>query len=107
MLVTFIEADGKEQTVSATAGMNARDVAVNNSIPGIDGDCGGACACATCHVHVDPAWIDRTGVVVEGSQEAELLQFADEVLPTSRLACQIKLSDGLDGLVLRIPASQH
>src|SRR3546814_3186498 len=64
--------------------------ALFNDVPGIDGDCGGVCACATCHFHVDPAWIDRVGRLVEGTAEAELLQFAEGANEYSRLACQIR-----------------
>jgi 2Fe-2S ferredoxin len=78
---------------------------VKNNIPGIDADCGGACACATCHVYVDPAWVDKTGS--QSAMEESMLDFAENVESNSRLSCQIKVSDELDGLVVRMPQSQH
>ena len=81
------------------------EAAVKNSVPGIDADCGGACACATCHVYVDAAWTDKVGE--RGNLEESMLGFADTAEPTSRLACQIKLTDQLDGLVVRLPKAQH
>ena len=76
-------------------------------MPGIDGDCGGACACATCHVHVDPTWIDKVGRLKEGEAEAELLQFAEGASEYSRLACQIPMEAAMEGLVLHVPAQQY
>ena len=105
--VTYIEASGAEHVVTVASGTTCRDAAIDNDIPGIDGDCGGACACATCHVFVDPAWLDRVGRTVEGEMEANLLQFVPDLGENSRLACQINITDELDGLVLRLPASQH
>ena len=78
-----------------------------NNIPGIDADCGGECACATCHVYVDPAWLDKTGLPVPGSQEASMLSFAATAEPNSRLSCQIKMRGELDGLIVRMPEGQH
>jgi len=75
------------------------------TIPGIDGDCGGACACATCHVYVAPEWFDRLPPMDE--LEHDMLDFAYDVQPTSRLSCQIKVDGNLDGLVVRIPARQY
>ncbi len=103
--VTFIEHNGKEHTVEAANGLTVMEAAVKNLVPGIDADCGGACACATCHVYVDPAFADRTGE--KSDMEQTMLDFANEVTDQSRLSCQIKLSDDLDGLVVRLPASQH
>src|SRR5579871_6253877 len=77
--------------------------AVKNRVPGIDADCGGACA--TCHVYVEPAWLERLGP--RNDMESSMLEFAEEVQPTSRLACQIKITKDLDGLVVRMPKSQH
>ncbi|MFZ5835149.1 MAG: 2Fe-2S iron-sulfur cluster-binding protein [Pseudomonadota bacterium] len=105
--VTFIAHNGTKNTVTVPNGVSCRDAAVDNDIAGIDGDCGGVCACATCHVYVDPAWLDKVGRAVEGELEADLLQFAEDFRETSRLACQIIVTDALDGLVLNIPAGQH
>ena len=79
--------------------------AVKNLIPGIDADCGGACACATCHVYVDPAWTAK--MPPKQDMEETMLDFAQELEPTSRLSCQIKVTPELDGLVVRMPKSQH
>src|SRR3569833_1663041 len=79
--------------------------AVRNNIPGIDADCGGACACATCHVYVDDAWFEKTGGA--SAMEESMLDFAEEVKPTSRLSCQIRVRDELEGLVVRRPENQH
>jgi 2Fe-2S ferredoxin len=79
--------------------------AVKNRIPGIDADCGGACACATCHVYVDPAWVEKLPPRQE--MEEQMLDFAQDLKPNSRLSCQIKVGPALDGLVVRTPKSQH
>jgi 2Fe-2S ferredoxin len=105
--VIFIEPDGTEFSIAVKSGTTARDAAVNNGVPGIDGDCGGECACATCHVLVDAAWIDRTGIAEPGGMEDSLLQFAEGSTENSRLACQIAMTDDLNGLALRIPDGQH
>jgi len=103
--ITYIEFGGKEHVVEVKNGMSVMEGAVKNLIPGIDADCGGACACATCHVHVDKAWLEK----LEPMQEMEktMLDFAEGVDGNSRLSCQIKVSDALDGLVVRTPKSQH
>jgi 2Fe-2S ferredoxin len=103
--ITYIEHSGTEHVIDAPAGQTVMEAAVKNAVPGIDADCGGACACATCHVYVDDAWAAKTGKA--SSMEESMLDFASEVEPTSRLSCQIKISDELDGLVVRLPKSQH
>ena len=103
--ITYVEHSGKEHTVEVKNGLSVMEGAVKNNIPGIDADCGGACACATCHVYVDPAWKDKTGST--SAMEDSMLDFAENVEPTSRLSCQINVSDDLDGLVVRMPESQH
>ncbi len=102
--ITYIEHDGTEHTVDVEEGMNVMEGAVNNAIPGIDADCGGACACATCHVYVDPAWTAKTGS--RSDEEEDMLDFAHEVHDNSRLSCQIKVSAELDGLIVRMPEKQ-
>lgn len=104
--VTYIEFDGTEHVVEVDTGASVMEGAVWNSIPGIDGDCGGCAACATCHVYVDPEWIGKTGVA-ENDTEKSMLAMAEDVTEHSRLGCQIKLSDELDGLVVRMPIGQH
>ena len=103
--VTFIEADGTRHTVDAADGASLMHAAVDNGVPGIDADCGGNCACATCHVYVDENFAAETGR--PSAMEESMLDFAENVEPNSRLSCQIKVSDALDGLVVRMPESQH
>jgi len=103
--VTFIEANGTEHKVDVENGISVMEAAITNSVPGIDGDCGGNCACATCHVYVDAKWQALTGS--QSDMEHDMLEFAEGVEPNSRLACQIHMSDELDGLVVRMPESQH
>jgi 2Fe-2S ferredoxin len=102
--ITYIDAAGQSRTVQAQSGSTVMETAVKNSVPGIEAECGGACACATCHVYVDDAWIEKTGKAQP--MEDDMLDFAFEVKPTSRLSCQIKVTDALDGLVVRTPAKQ-
>jgi len=103
--ITYIEHDGTEHTVDVKPGLSVMEGAVKNNIPGIDADCGGACACATCHVYVDEAWQGKTGSPT--AMEEAMLDFAEGVEPNSRLSCQIKVSDELEGLIVRLPESQH
>lgn len=103
--ITYVEHSGKEHTVDVPEGQSVMEGAIKNAIPGIDADCGGACACATCHVYVDPAFFERTGT--PSSMEQSMLDFANEVEDTSRLSCQIKVTAALDGLIVRMPKSQH
>ena len=106
-VITYIQHGGREHRVEVPSGLSVMRGAVDNGIPGIDADCGGECACATCHVYVDAAWLDRTGLPEPGSQEASMLSFAALAQPNSRLSCQIKVSEALDGLVVRLPEGQH
>ena len=103
--ITYIEFDGTEHAVEVKPGLSVMEGAIRNNIPGIDADCGGACACATCHVYVDEAWRERTGEA--SAMEESMLDFAEEVQPNSRLSCQIRVTDALDGLVVRLPQDQH
>jgi 2Fe-2S ferredoxin len=103
--VTYIEHTGKVHVVEVPTGWSVMEGAVKNLIPGIDADCGGACACATCHVHVDPQWAGK--LPSKQDMEETMLDFAQELQPTSRLSCQIKVTPELDGLVVRMPKSQH
>ena len=102
--VTFIQPHGTEQTVDAEIGMTVMEAAVKNMIAGIEAECGGACSCATCHVYVDDSWAAATGSPDE--MEEDMLDFAFDVRATSRLSCQISVSDALDGLRVRIPERQ-
>jgi len=102
--ITYIEFDGTEHVVDVPAGMSVMEGAVNNDIPGIEAECGGMCSCATCHVYVDPVWAEATGS--PGDIEQGMLDSALDLQDTSRLACQIALSDELDGLIIRMPELQ-
>jgi ferredoxin, 2Fe-2S len=105
--ITFIEHNGTPHTVDAQNGKSVMLAAINNNVPGIDADCGGECACATCHVYIDAAWLPKIGLPEPGSQEASMLSFAAVTQPDSRLSCQITVTDALDGLVVRMPEGQH
>ncbi|MDQ7018671.1 MAG: 2Fe-2S iron-sulfur cluster-binding protein [Robiginitomaculum sp.] len=102
--ITYIENDGTEHTVDVKPGITLMEAAVNNMVPGIDADCGGACACATCHVYIDPAFAEKTGSAE--SMEESMLDFASDPKPESRLSCQITVTEDMDGLILRLPRSQ-
>jgi 2Fe-2S ferredoxin len=103
--VTFITHEGKALAVDIALGWSLMEGAVKNNVPGIDADCGGACACATCHVYVDPAW--TAALPQKSDSEEAMLDFAAVTAPNSRLSCQIKMTAELDGLVVRLPVSQH
>ena len=103
--ITYIENDGTEHVVDVKPGLSVMEGAIRNNVPGIDADCGGACACATCHVYVEESWLDKTGD--RSAMEESMLDFAEGVEPNSRLSCQIKVSDALDGLRVTMPESQH
>ena len=102
--ITYIEKNGNEHVVEAEVGLSVMEAAIRNLVPGIDADCGGACACATCHVYVDPAWLDKLGK--KQSMEESMLDFAYEPKENSRLSCQIPITAALDGLVVRLPDMQ-
>jgi 2Fe-2S ferredoxin len=103
--ITYIEFNGKEHVVDVANGMTVMEGARDNNIPGIEADCGGACACSTCHVYVDEAWVDR--LPPKEAMEEDMLDFAWEPDPErSRLTCQLKVTDELDGLVVRMPEKQ-
>jgi 2Fe-2S ferredoxin len=103
--VTFVSFTGTVRTVDVPVGTTLMRAATDNRVPGIDGDCGGNCACATCHVYIDPAWSERVGA--RNSNEEEMLNSVDELRGNSRLGCQINLTDALDGLVVGLPEAQH
>ena len=103
--VTFVSFDGRPTTVEVPSGESVMRAAVDHGVVGIDGDCGGQCACATCHVFVEPAWRERVGP--RTAREDEMLNFAAELQEGSRLACQIAMTEALDGLVVQMPQAQH
>jgi 2Fe-2S ferredoxin len=102
--ITFVAHDGTNFEVEADNGSTVMENAIKNAVPGIEAECGGACACATCHVYVDDAWTDKAGG--PEAMEEDMLDFAYDVQPTSRLSCQIKVTDELDGLVVKVPERQ-
>lgn len=102
--ITFKQPDGSQQVVEAEAGMTVMEAAKKHLIDGIEAECGGACACATCHIYVDEAWRDAVGA--PSDTEEDMLDFAFDVRDSSRLACQIKVTDELDGLVVTVPEKQ-
>ena len=103
--ITFIEPSGARRAIDAPAGITLMEAAVQNGVQGILALCGGACACATCHVYVDPTWLPRLQAREE--MEEGMLESAWEPREYSRLSCQIKMTDELDGLVVRLPAKQR
>lgn len=103
-IITYVAHDGGRQSVDASNGRNLMETAVAAGVSGIDGDCGGVCACATCHVRVDDAWLAVVGSA--SGMEAEMLEMIDGVGPNSRLACQIIVSDALDGAIVATPETQ-
>jgi 2Fe-2S ferredoxin len=104
--ITYIEYTGKsERTVEVPVGWTVMEGAVKNRVPGIDADCGGACACATCHVYVEGDWLAK--LPPRQDMEEQMLDFAQDVRPNSRLSCQLKVTPALDGLVVRTPKTQH
>jgi 2Fe-2S ferredoxin len=103
--VTFIQPDGEKQTVEIEPGWSVMEGAVRANVPGIDADCGGACACATCHVQVEPEWAAK--LPPKSEMEETMLDFAIQPKPTSRLSCQLRVTSEMDGLTVRVPPSQH
>ncbi len=102
--ITYIESGGEKHVVDVDAGRSVMRGAVENDVRGIIGECGGSCLCATCHVYVDPAWLERVG----GKSEAEelLLEEVCDLQSNSRLSCQIKVTEELEGLLVRLPEKQ-
>ena len=102
--ITYIEQDGKTHTIEVASGLSVMEGAVQNNIPGIDADCGGSMACATCHVYVKEEWFNKLPKKEDG--EEDMLDMAFEPKKNSRLSCQIIVSDELDGLKVSIPSKQ-
>lgn len=103
--ITYVEFGGKEHTIEVANGLTVMEGARDNGIPGIEADCGGACACSTCHVYVDPDWVDK--LPKKDAMEADMLDFAWQPDPVrSRLTCQLKVSAALDGLRVQMPQKQ-
>lgn len=102
--ITFIAFDGAKRAVDGDVGQSVMEVARRNGVEGIVAECGGCCACATCHVYVDPDW--RNAVGAPSADEDDMLDFAFDRRPESRLSCQIRIRPALDGLVVRTPERQ-
>jgi len=103
--IIYIEHNGKKHEVEVANGLTVMEGARDNNIPGIEADCGGACACSTCHVYVDKAWVDK--LPAKDAMEEDMLDFAWEPdVEKSRLTCQLKITDAIDGLVVQMPEKQ-
>lgn len=102
--IAIVAFDGTRFDIDAENGSSVMENAIRNSVPGIEAECGGACACATCHVYIDEEFTETVGQ--PEAMEEDMLDFAFDVRPNSRLSCQIKVSDDLEGLVVRVPERQ-
>ena len=102
--ITYIEHSGAEHVLDIPVGLSVMQGAVTNRVRGIIGECGGCCSCATCHVYVDPVWLGRVGEISE--MEEVMLEEVIDQEPNSRLSCQIRVTDELDGLIVRLPKKQ-
>jgi 2Fe-2S ferredoxin len=103
--ITYIEHSGARHEIDVEEGASLMEGALRGGVPGIAAECGGSCACGTCHVYVDPAWSARLPAKQEN--EGAMLEFGTDTAPTSRLACQVRITAQLDGLVVRIPETQR
>ena len=102
--IKYIEHNGKEHEIEVSSGLTVMEGAIKNNIPGIDADCGGACACATCHVYINQDWVEKLNPKEDA--EEDMLDFAFDVKDNSRLSCQISVTDELDGLIVNLPEKQ-
>ena len=102
--INFVDHSGETRSIDAEIGSTVMEAAIRNAIPGFEAECGGACACASCHVYVDEAWQERVGAPTP--MEEDMLDFGYDIKPNSRLSCQIKITDALDGLVVITPERQ-
>ena len=103
--IIFTDHQGKDRAVEAATGSSVMETAIRNDVPGIVAECGGACACATCHVYVDVAFVDKLDP--PSQTERDMLEFAEDARPNSRLSCQLKVTDAIDGLRVTTPESQY
>lgn len=103
-ILIFVQSDGTRQIVAAQLGRTVMEAARDHQVRGVRADCGGDCACSTCHCYVDDAWLPQ--LPAQGEAEADLVEFAWEPRTNSRLTCQLQVTDALDGLVLHVPAQQ-
>lgn len=105
--VTYVSANGESEDIDVSLGENVMRGALYNNIEGIVGECGGALSCATCHCYIDDAWLEKVGGPSSDVEEELLEQASAEVRPSSRLSCQIEMTEELDGLIVRLPESQY
>lgn len=103
--INFILADGSQRVIEGEVGTSVMQLARRNDLSGILAECGGSCCCATCHVHIDPDWIDRLQEMDD--DERDMLDFAEDVDSLSRLSCQIGITEDIDGLIVHVPESQY
>ena len=103
--IKFIEFSGNEHSVEGIIGESLMEIALSNDVPGIEADCGGSCACGTCHVYIENDWFEK--LEEKTDMENSMLEFTDNVNENSRLSCQIEFKDELDGLEVRLPESQY
>ena len=102
--ITFIDVEGTARTVEGETGSTVMETAIKHGVPGIEAECGGACACSTCHVYIEEEWREKVGE--PSPMEEDMLDFGYDVRPNSRLSCQIKVTDELDGLIVSVPERQ-
>lgn len=102
--ISFVEHDGTRHEVETEAGSTIMEAALRNNVPGIVAECGGACTCATCHCYIDDKWVEAVGA--PSAMEEDMLDFAYDVKESSRLSCQVKISEPLEGLIVHIPERQ-
>ncbi len=102
--IKFIAPSGEQVEINARGGMSVMEAAVQNDVEGIEAECGGGCSCGTCHVYVDPAWVDR--LPPRSDVESDMLEAVTDSRPESRLTCQVLVNESLDGLVLYLPEQQ-
>ena len=103
--IKYIEFSGTEHSVDAVVGESLMEIALSNDVPGIEADCGGSCACGTCHIYIENNWLNK--LEEKSDMENSMLEFTDNVKENSRLSCQIEFQDDLDGLEVKLPESQY
>ncbi len=105
VMITFIQPDGVEKTLDVEVGTTLMTAAVDNAVDGIQGDCGGACSCATCHCYIDDGYKDK--IPAAEDVELSMIDFAIDPQPNSRLGCQVQVTEALEGMVVKLPESQY
>jgi ferredoxin, 2Fe-2S len=103
--IVFVDHSGERREVNVASGLSVMQGAVDNLLEGIIGECGGSCSCATCHCYIDDAWLEKVGPAMNG--EKAMLDCVFDPQPNSRLACQVLITEDLDGLVIRLPETQE